>query len=82
MKLIMRTPDIDEGQYAWLGLVAYVVAYDVVALLKDKRTLSGAFYSATTTKIGRVLLALLWGYLTAHLFRLLPKRYDLFRRFL
>jgi hypothetical protein len=78
----MLMKDIDEGQYAWLGLIAYVIAYDVVALLKDKRTLSGTFYSATTNKIGRVLLAALWGYLTAHLFRLLPKRYDLFRKFL
>ncbi len=78
----MKAPDMDEGQYAWLGLIAYVIAYDIVAILKDKRTLSGAFYSATTNTIGRVVLATLWGYLTAHLFRLLPKRYDLFRRFL
>lgn len=74
--------DIDEGHYAWLGLVAYVIAYDVIAIIKGKRTLSNAFYTATNQKRTKLALIVLWGYLTAHLFRWLPKEYDLLRRLL
>jgi len=82
MKLIMRTPDIDEGQYAWLVLALYIIAYDIIAITKGKRTLSTAFYTATTRMSRKIALATFWAYLTAHLFRWLPKEYDLFRRFL
>ena len=78
----MRTPDIDEGHYAWLVLALYIIAYDVIAINKGKRTLSTAFYTATTRMSRKIFLATFWAYLTAHLFRWLPKEYDLFRRFL
>ena len=74
--------DIDEGHYAWIGLIAYVIAYDAVAIVKGKRTLSNAFYTATGQRRKKLALIMLWGYLTAHLFRWLPKEYDLLRRLL
>ena len=78
----MRTPDIDEGQYAWIVLALYIITYDILAITKGKRTLSTAFYTATNRMSRKIVLATFWAYLTAHLFRWLPKEYDLFRRFL
>ena len=78
----MRTPNIDEGQYAWLVLALYIITYDIIAITKGKRTLSTAFYTATNRMSRKIVLATFWAYLTAHLFRWLPKEYDLFRRFL
>ena len=78
----MRTPDIDEGQYAWIVLAFYIITYDIIAITKGKRTLSTAFYTATNRMSRKIVLATFWAYLTAHLFRWLPKEYDLFRRFL
>ena len=78
----MRTPDIDEGHYAWLVLALYIITYDIIAITKGKRTLSTAFYTATNRMARKIFLATFWAYLTAHLFRWLPKEYDLFRRFL
>ena len=82
MKGQIPMKDIDEGHYAWLGLVAYVIAYDAIAIVKGKRTLSNAFYTATGQRRTKLALIMLWGYLTAHLFRWLPKEYDLLRRLL
>lgn len=45
----------------WLILIGWVVGYDVTA----DRSLSSLFYEATRKH--PVLMALLWGYLTAHL---------------
>ena len=78
----MQTPDIDEGQYAWIVLALYIITYDIIAITKGKRTLSTAFYTATNRMSRKIILATFWAYLTAHLFRWLPKEYDLFRRFL
>ena len=78
----MRTPNIDEGQYAWIVLALYIITYDIIAITKGKRTLSTAFYTATNRMSRKIILATFWAYLTAHLFRWLPKKYDLFRRFL
>ena len=78
----MRTPDIDEGQCAWIVLALYIITYDIIAITKGKRTLSTAFYTATNRMSRKIVLATFWAYLTAHLFRWLPKEYDLFRRFL
>ena len=78
----MRTPDIDEGHYASIVLAIYIIAYDIIAINKGKRTLSTAFYTATNRMSRKIFLTTFWAYLTAHLFRWLPKEYDLFRRFL
>lgn len=76
-----RTKQTDLGGWAWLIIVAYVAAYDGVALKSGKHsTLSAAFYTFSRSKVGRPSLIMFWFYLTAHLFRWIPKRYDLFRR--
>ena len=61
---------IDWGAAAWAGLATYVTVYDLIAMRKQKSTLSAAFYSFSSSKIGRPTLVLFWFYLTAHLFRL------------
>lgn len=69
-----------SGSFGWAGLVGYVVLFDVLAVVLGGQTLSSAFYQASTKVRRRVFLFGVWGYLTAHLFRWLPKRWDLFRR--
>lgn len=69
------------GGYAWAGLVAYVASYDVIAVLTGRPTLSSAFYGASVRRRNRLALLLVWGYLTAHLFRWIPGRYDALRYF-
>lgn len=68
-----------QGEIAWGLLATYVLIYDLIALKRKYSTLSSCFYRATTHKSGRVLLIAFWFYLTAHLFRWLPKKWDLFR---
>lgn len=69
-----------SGSLGWVGLVGYVVLFDVLAVVLGGQTLSSAFYQASTTVRRRVWLFGVWAYLTAHLFRWLPKRVDVFRR--
>ncbi|MGA1753157.1 MAG: DUF7427 family protein [Pontimonas sp.] len=69
------------GSYAWAGLVAYVASYDVVAFFVGLPTLSATFYGASERRRNRFALLLVWGYLTAHLFRWVPARYDVLRLF-
>lgn len=71
----------DGGSTAWAGLVLYVIFYDTIAIKHNKSTLSAAFYKFSASKVGRPALTLFWFYLTSHLFRWIPKKYDLFRRF-
>ncbi len=78
---LTRGRTIDWGAAAWAGLATYVTVYDLIAMRKQKSTLSAAFYSFSSSKIGRPTLVLFWFYLTAHLFRWIPKKYDLFRRY-
>lgn len=78
---LTKGKNLDWGTAAWAGLVAYVVVYDIIAMRTKKVTLSTAFYSLSVSRAGRPLLILFWSYLSAHLFRLLPKKYDLFRRY-
>ena len=56
-----KTPK--TGEIAWIGLIAYIAAYDIIAMKTKNPT-----------------LITFWFYLTAHLFRWIPKRYDLFRK--
>ena len=67
------------GTGAWAGLAAYVSVYDLFALRKQVPTLSTAFYSFSSSKIGRPILVFFWFYLTAHLFRWIPRKYDVLR---
>ncbi len=69
------------GGIAWAGLVAYVASYDVVAFATGLPTLSATFYSALERRRNRLALFVVWGYLTAHLFRWIPARYDALRLF-
>lgn len=68
-----------SGSWGWLGLVGYVVLFDVLAMVLGGQTLSSAFYQASTRARRRVLLFGVWSYLTAHLFRWIPAKYDALR---
>jgi len=68
------------GEIAWLGLVAYIVTYDIIAIKTNRPTLSAAFHKTSQTKLIQPLLVSFWFYLTAHLFQWIPKRYDIFRK--
>ena len=72
---------LDNGHFAWGVLVGYIVFWDIFAMKQGKSTLSTAFYLFSSSRAGKPALISFWFYLTAHLFRWIPKRYDLFRRF-
>jgi hypothetical protein len=71
---------LNSGELAWLGLILYIVTYDLVALRKGIHTLSKAFHIITLNKIGQTILLIVWSYLTVHLFYWLPAKYDPLRR--
>lgn len=60
----------------WLGLTIYVVAYDIWAAKTKRQTLSTAFYEAVSSPRHRYGVVLVWAYLTGHLFKILPRRFD------
>ena len=53
---------------AWVVILAFVVGYDVAAIVKNDETLSGAFDRALRSRKGSILTVLAWGALTQHLF--------------
>lgn len=57
-----------SGAKGWFILAAYVVAWDALA----KETLSCAFLRRRTHPV----IVLAWSGLSAHLFGVLPRRYD------
>lgn len=63
------------GEWAWLGIVAFVAAWDLYS--PDPAT--AAFRRARQRNLPVVTFA--WGTTTLHLFGLLPRRYDPFYRF-
>lgn len=69
-----------EGDKAWILLACYVVTWDMVALLGDKETLSSSFARALDSPVRRWPTIAAWGYLTAHLFKAIPEKYDPLRR--
>jgi len=75
-----KSRSIDFGIPAWGVIGLYAILYDILAARKGHRTLSAAFYAVSSSKYGRPGLVGFWVYLSAHLFRALPKRFDLFRR--
>lgn len=65
-----------SGTWAWAGLAAYVVLWDLYAVRTGRETLSTAFYKGLTHPVKRWRVVLLWTYITAHLFRWVPDRWD------
>lgn len=53
---------------AWVVILAFVVGYDVAAIVKQEETLSGAFDRALRSRRGSILTILAWGALSQHLF--------------
>ena len=74
--VIRRRPHSGEG--AWIGLAAYIVAYDWYALKTGRKTLSETFHEISRTRFGPLVLAF-WVYLSLHLVRFLPEAADVFR---
>lgn len=68
--------DIKEGDAAWIGLLAYVVAYDTYAMLTDRETLSSAYYRALAHPRRRWMTIAVWAGLTGHLFQVIPPKCD------
>jgi hypothetical protein len=64
----------DHPGYAWGALVALVIAAD----LTGSKTMSAAFRTCSRHPYFGPPLILGWGYLNAHLFGVLPVKYDLF----
>lgn len=69
------------GIIGWTGLFGWVIAYDAIAIATGVPTLSATFHRISTLRWWRIGLVAFWFYLTGHLFRWIPDRYDLFRRF-
>ena len=65
-----------EGDRAWVGLACYIVAYDILAVATGRETLSQSYARALDHPLRRWPTTLVWVYLTAHLFRLIPRRLD------
>ena len=57
-----------NAERAWVAILAFVVGYDVAAIVKQDETLSGAFDRALRSRKGSILTVLAWGALTQHLF--------------
>ena len=71
---------IKEGDIAWVGLLAYIVAYDAYAMTTGHETLSASYYRALQDPRRQWLTIVVWIGMTGHLFRLIPERYDLLRQ--
>lgn len=69
-----------EGDKAWVGLAAYVVAYDAWAMVTGRETLSSAFARAVAHPKARWVTIAAWATLTGHLFQLIPQKWDPLRR--
>ena len=65
-----------EGDAAWAGLAAYVIAYDAWAILTGRETLSASYYRAVQHPLRRWPTLIVWVLLTLHLFHLIPERFD------
>lgn len=60
------------GATGWVAVGSVIVA----AELLDSRTMSEGFRDLSRTPIGRYALTFGWGMLTAHLFGLIPPKFD------
>lgn len=69
-----------SGGKAWIGLAAYVAAWDLIAIKTGRETLSSSFASAVKHPIRRWPVILTWAYITAHLHTICPPRLDVLSR--
>ena len=76
----MALDTISHGDIAWIGLAAYIAAYDGYAVLTKNDTMSMSFYRALKSPKRRWPTVLVWSYITIHLFKFLPDRFDPLRR--
>lgn len=72
--------DLSHGSKLWVGLTVYIVAVDLHAAITKRETLSAAWGNACTHPKRRWVVIPLWLYISAHLHRLIPKRWDPLRR--
>lgn len=70
---------MSKGDRAWVGLAVYVAVYDWLAWRRGWDTLSESYARSLTDRRKPVTLAV-WAYLSAHLTRALPERFDPLRR--
>jgi len=68
----MRVKRLSPGAAGWVSVGAVVVAAELI----DARTMSEAFRAASRHPAGGPVMAFSWGVLTAHLFGILPGKYD------
>lgn len=59
---------LENGEAGWIGLIVYVVAYDLWQWRHDRPTLSIVFGRWCQRRPGKVLLAAAWSITTTHLF--------------
>lgn len=76
----MKLARPSHGDMAWLGLVAYVAAYDVYAILSKRDTLSGSYARALSSPRRRWPTLLFAAYVNGHLNQVIPARLDPLRR--
>lgn len=67
---------LKSGTKAWVGLAAYVLAWDAYAHYTGRETLSQAFYKGLSHPVKRWRVVILWVYVTAHLFKWIPDKWD------
>jgi hypothetical protein len=78
--LDVPAPNLAHGSKLWLGLAGYIVAVDGHAAIRGKETLSTAFFRAIRHPLHRPWVVGAWVYITLHLFKLIPDRFDPLRR--
>ena len=69
-------PLVKKGGHGWWWLASFVAVYDLWAALTRHETLSGAFWRAYRDPWRRWTTIGLWAFITAHLFHLVPAKYD------
>lgn len=65
---------LSPGAAGWVSVGAVVLAAEVI----DARTMSEAFRAASRHPVAGPAMAVSWSVLTAHLFGLIPDKYDPF----
>jgi hypothetical protein len=70
----VNVPKHDHPGWGWIALAALVLAADATG----NETMSDAFKIASRQRVAGPAVVLTWATLTAHLFGLLPLRYDPF----
>jgi hypothetical protein len=63
-----------RGSTGWWAVAAGILVWDLTA--SEGETLSESFRRGATTKTGKVAVGTVCGLVMAHLFEVLPKRYD------